>query len=173
VERDPSTKPADRRLYADFPPRRWRWRREHAWHKAASGEPEYVAGKELRRRTAGVDTRALMADWNGFRQVMSAPWRISPGREISTGFRYRRAHLSRRAPESNAPVDGAAVCENQVRTAGRHGDDSGPKRPGGRVPLTARTLHPTGRRVQSPPHQWSRSIDLNAFANTRPYIQWT
>jgi len=121
---------------------------EHAWHRAA-WEPDYVAGKSYAFADGSVDTKALLADWNGFQAKLlprladldrvNIPYRLPvPGARVTNG-----------QLEANAPIAGLNI---QYRTGKAWRNYSGPVAVTG--PVTLRTLSPDSKRG-------SRTVNVN------------
>ena len=121
---------------------------EHAWHRAA-WEPDYVAGKSYAFADGSVDTKALLADWNGFQAKLlprladldrvNIPYRLPvPGARVTNG-----------QLEANAPIAGLNI---QYRTGKAWQNYSGPVAVTG--PVTLRTLSPDSKRG-------SRTVNVN------------
>jgi hexosaminidase len=115
---------------------------ERAWHKAA-WEPGYVVGKSYAFEDGSVDTKALLAEWNGF-QAKLLPQLAALDR---AGIRYRLpvpgARISGGLLKANAPIAGLKIQYRDGAAPWRLYD--GPVIVKGKVSL--RTVSPDGRRV--------------------------
>ncbi|HET7085161.1 MAG TPA: family 20 glycosylhydrolase [Rhizomicrobium sp.] len=122
---------------------------EHAWHKA-SWEPDYVAGKSYAYGDGSVDTKALLADWNGFQAKLLPRLADLDRARIAYRIPVPGARVSGGMLEANAPIAGLKIQYRAGAAPWR--TYSGPVAVNG--PVTLRTLSPDGKRV-------SRSISVN------------
>jgi hexosaminidase len=121
---------------------------ERAWHRAV-WEPDYVAGKSYAFADGSVDTKVLLADWNGF-QARLLP-RLAELDRVNITYRLPvpGARVTNGQLEANAPIAGLKI---QYRTAKAWRNYSGPVAVNG--PVTLRTLSPDGKRG-------SRTVSVN------------
>ena len=115
---------------------------ERAWHKA-SWEPDYVAGKSYAWADGSVDTKALLADWNGFQAKLIPRLAELDRANINYRLPVPGARVTGGLLQVNAPIAGLKI---QVRTAAAPWRAyNGPIAVKG--PALLRTLSPDGRRV--------------------------
>jgi len=122
---------------------------ERAWHRGP-WEPPYIASKSYAFADGSVDTRALLADWNGFQARLIPRLAELDRQNITYRLPVPGARVTGGMLEANAPLAGLKI---QYRTATApwriyHG----PVAVTGLVAL--RTLSPDGRRV-------SRTVGIN------------
>ena len=122
---------------------------EHAWHRAA-WEPDYVAGKSYAFADGSVDTKALLADWNGF-QAKLLP-RLADLDRVKITYRLPvpGARVTNGQLEANAPIAGLKIEYRSGTAPWRN--YNGPVVVNG--PVTLRTLSPDSKRG-------SRAVNVN------------
>ena len=115
---------------------------EHAWHKA-SWEPDYVAGKSYAWADGSVDTKALLADWNGFQAKLMPRLADLDRAKISYRLPVPGARIANGLLQANTPIAGLKI---QYRVGGAPWRTyDGPIAVKG--PALLRTLSPDGHRV--------------------------
>ena len=122
---------------------------ERAWHRGA-WEPAYAAGKSYSFADGGVDTGALLADWNGFQARLIPRLAELDRQNITYRLPVPGARVAHGILQANAPLAGLKI---QYRTAAApwriyHGPAAVTR------PVALRTLSPDGRRV-------SRTVGIN------------
>jgi hexosaminidase len=122
---------------------------EHAWHKA-SWEPDYVAGKSYAWADGSVDTKALLADWNGFQKKLMPRLADLDRAKISYRLPVPGARVNGGVLQANAPIAGLKIQYRIGKASWR--TYHGPVAVTGSVAL--RTLSPDDHRV-------SRSVGVD------------
>ncbi len=122
---------------------------ERAWHKA-DWEPDYVAGKSYAFADGGVDTKALLADWNGFQAKVVPRLAELDRANIQYRLPVPGAHITGGVLEANAPISGLKIQYRAGKEPWRIY-----RRPiTVKGPVALRTLSPDAHRV-------SRSVAVN------------
>jgi hexosaminidase len=122
---------------------------ERAWHKA-DWEPDYVAGKSYAFADGSVDTKVLLADWNGFQAKVVPRLAELDRADIHYRLPVPGAHVTGGVLQANAPIAGLKIQYRAGKAPWRI--YRGPTAVKG--PVALRTLSPDGHRV-------SRSVVVN------------
>ena len=122
---------------------------ERAWHRGP-WEPPYIAGKSYSFEDGSVDTRTLLADWNGFQARLIPRLAELDRQKISYRLPVPGARVAGGMLEANAPLAGLKIQYRAGKAPWRvyHG----PVAVTG--PVALRTLSPDGRRL-------SRTVRIN------------
>ena len=115
---------------------------EHAWHKA-QWEPEYAPGKSYAWEDGGVDSKALLTDWNGFQARLMPRLAQLDVAKIAYRLPVPGARITGGLLQANAPIAGLKIQYRVGKTPWRI--YNGPVAVTG--PVQLRTLSPDGHRV--------------------------